>query len=73
MLTIQGNSITVMANRKTSRLTSTLNIELREKLVMYYIWRRDPDIRKIGVELFLQLRNVELEENGEDKMARKSN
>ena len=31
------------------------------------------DTKKIGADIFGELRNVALEENGEDKMARESN
>jgi hypothetical protein len=34
---------------------------------------RDLDTKKIGVEVLGELRNVVLEENGEDKMVRESN
>ena len=36
-------------------------------------WLRDLDTKKIGTEVFGELRNVVLEENGEDKMVRESN
>ena len=45
-------------NRKMSLLTRKLNIELK---------------KKIGTEVFGELRNVVQEENGEDKMFRQSN
>ena len=65
-------------NRKMSLLTSKLNIELKKKLVRCYVWSivlwlRDMDTKKIGTEVFGELRNVVLEENGEDKMVRESN
>ena len=63
-------------NRKMSLLTSKLNIELKKKLVRClehcFIWLRDLDTKKIGTEVFGELRNVVLEENGEDKMVRES-
>ena len=37
------------------------------------MWLRDLDTKKIEAEIFGELRNVVLEENGEDKMARESN
>ena len=37
-----------------------------------FIWLRDLDTKKIGVELFGKLQNVVLEENGEDKMVKES-
>ena len=37
-----------------------------------FIWLRDVDTKKIGAEVFGDLRKVVLEENGEDKMMRKS-
>ena len=37
------------------------------------IWLRDQDTNKIGAEVFGDLWNVVLEENGEDEMARESN
>ena len=37
-----------------------------------FIWLRDLDTKKIGTEVFRELRNVVLEENGEDKMAKES-
>ena len=38
-----------------------------------FIWLRDLDTKKIGTEVFGELQNVELEENGEDKMIRERN
>ena len=38
-----------------------------------FIWLRDLDTKKIGTEVFGELRNVVLVENGEDKMVRESN
>ena len=38
-----------------------------------FIWLRDLDTNKIGAEVFGELWNVVLEENGEDKMVRESN
>ena len=35
------------------------------------MWLRDLDTKKIGVEVFGELRNVVLEKNGEDKMIKK--
>ena len=35
------------------------------------MWIRDLDNKKIGAEVFGELRNVMLKENGEDKMTRK--
>ena len=32
------------------------------------VWLRDLDTKKIGAEVFGELRNMVLEENGEDKM-----
>ena len=37
-----------------------------------FIWLRDLGTKKIGTEEFGEFRNVMLEENGEDKMARES-
>jgi hypothetical protein len=37
----------------------------------YFIWLRD--LEKIGAEIFGDLRNVILEEKGEDKMVREHN
>ena len=34
------------------------------------MWFRDLDNKKIGAEVFGELQNVMLEENGEDKMVR---
>jgi hypothetical protein len=39
----------------------------------YFIWLRDLDTKRIGTEVFGELRNVVLKENGEDKMVRESN
>ena len=39
----------------------------------YFIWLRDLETKKIGAEVFEELWNVVLEENGEDKMVRESN
>ena len=39
----------------------------------YFIWLRDLDIKKIGKEVFGEVLNVVLEENGENKMVRESN
>ena len=36
------------------------------------VWLRDMATKKIGAEIFGKLRNVVLEENGEDKMVRES-
>ena len=36
-------------------------------------WLRDLDNKTIEAEVFGELRNLMLEENGEDKMARESN
>ena len=38
-----------------------------------FIWPRDLDTKIIETEVFGELRNVVLEENGEDKMVRESN
>ena len=38
-----------------------------------FIWPRDLDTKKIATEVFGELRNMVLEENGEDKMVRESN
>jgi hypothetical protein len=38
-----------------------------------FIWFRDSGPNKIGKELFGELPNVMLEENGEDKMVREIN
>ena len=38
-----------------------------------FIWLRDLDTKKIATQVFGELRNVVLEENGEDKMVRESN
>ena len=40
------------------------------KLEHCFVCLRDLDNRKIGVKVFRELRNVVLEENGEDKMVR---
>ena len=66
-------------NRKISLLICKLNIELKKKIRQVlclehcFIWLRDLDTKKIGMEVFGELRNVVLEENGEDKMVRESN
>ena len=65
-------------NRKMSLLTSKLSIELKKKLVRCCVWSialygSDLDTKKIGTEVFGELRNMVLEENGEDKMVRESN
>ena len=62
-------------NRKMSLLISKLNIELRKKLDKYYVWSiafydSDTWTQKIGVEIFRDIRNLVLEENGEEKMAK---
>ena len=76
------NMITAIAkeafNRKMSLLTSKLNIgqeEIGQVLCLEhcFIWLRDLDAKKIGTEVFGELRNGVLEENGEDKMVRESN
>ena len=60
-------------------MTSKLNIELKKKLVKCYVWSialygsRDLDTKKIWAEVFRELWNVVLEENGKDKMVRDSN
>ena len=64
--------------QKNITFTSNLNIEFRKKLVRfmfeaYIVWLKETDIKKIGVEIFGELQNVELEENGEEKMAKESN
>jgi hypothetical protein len=38
-----------------------------------FIWLRGLDTKKIGAEVFGELWNVVLEENGEDKIVRESN
>jgi len=38
-----------------------------------FIWLWDLDTKEIGTEVFGELWNVMLEENGEDKMVRESN
>jgi hypothetical protein len=38
-----------------------------------FIWLRDLDTNKIGAEVFGELLNVALEENGENKMVTESN
>jgi hypothetical protein len=38
-----------------------------------FIWLSDLDIRKIGAEVFGELLNVVLKENGVDKMVRENN
>ena len=58
--------------RKISFLKSKLNIELRKKLEHCFIWLRDLDAKKIGAEIFRELWNVVLDENGEDKMISES-
>ena len=57
-------------NRKVSPLRRKLNIELRKKLVGCYVWSialYGSEIKTIGTDVFRELRNVMLEENGEDK------
>jgi hypothetical protein len=39
----------------------------------YTVWLRDPETKKIGTEIFGELRNVVPEEKVEDKMVRESN
>ena len=64
-------------NRKMPLLTSKLNIELRKKLVICYVW----SIALYGSETWtlIKLKRKylesfeELEENGEHKMVRESN
>ena len=66
-------------NRKMSLLTSKLNIELKTKVIRCYVWSialygsETWTLKKIGTEVFGELRNVVLEENGEDKIVRESN
>ena len=66
-------------NRKMSLVTSKLNIDLKKKLVGCYVWSialYGSEIwttKKIGVEVFRELRSVVLEENGEDKRVSESN
>ena len=38
-----------------------------------FIWLRDLDTKTIGTDVFGELRNVVLDENGEDQMIRKNN
>ena len=38
--------------------------------LFYGIWLKDLDTKKIGAQVFGELRNVVLEKNGEDKMVR---
>ena len=65
--------------RKMSLLTSKLNIELKKKLVRCFVWSivlygsETWTQKRIGTEVFGELRNVVLEENGEDNMVRESN
>ena len=63
---------------KISVLIRKVNIELRKNLVVLcmdhcIILLRDLDTKKTGGELIGELRNVVLEENGEDKKVRVSN
>ena len=66
-------------NRKISILTSTLNTEVKKKLVLNlqycFTWARELDTKRIRAEMFGELRNVmlELQKNGEDQMVRESN
>ena len=54
-----------------SLLASKLNIEIKTKLVRCYVWSIDlygsQTWTLIGAEVFLELWNVVLEENGEDE------
>ena len=63
-------------NRKISLLTKKLRIELGKKLVSNYVWSiyqlRDLDAKK-RAKVFVEVLNMVLEENGEDKMVRESN
>ena len=49
--------------------TTKLNFNLI--LEHCFIWLRDLDTKKIGTEVFGELQNVVLEENGEDKWSEK--
>ena len=65
-------------NRKISLLTSKLNNELTLKLIRFclehcIIWLRNLNTKKTGAEVFGELRNVVLEENGKDKRVRENN
>ena len=55
--------------RELSRFNYDQVLYLEHRIV----WLRDLDTRKIEEEIFSELRNVVLEENGEDKMVRVSN
>ena len=62
-------------NRKISLLTIKLNIEFRKELIRSNVWKiamysLETWRQKIGTELIGELRNVILEDNGEDKMVR---
>ena len=64
-------------NKKMPLFASKLDIESRKKLFKvlsldhFFIWLADLYTKKIGVEVFVKLWNVVLEENGENKMIRK--
>jgi hypothetical protein len=64
-------------NRKTAFLTCKLNIELRKKLVRFISVTFHFIAQRAGHEenssgVFVGCRNVVLEENGEDKMMKRS-
>ena len=66
-------------NRKISLFTSKLNTELTKKLCRCYVriivlyGSETGTLRKLEQQVFGDFRNVVIEENGEDKMARESN
>ena len=59
------------ASKRDSSLISQIGLVLY--LEHCFIWLRDLDPKKIGAEVFGELWNMVLEENGEDKMVRESN
>ena len=64
-------------NRKTQLLTSKLNTfqeEIGQMLCLEncILWLRDLETKNIGAEVFGELQNVVLEDNGENKMVRES-
>ena len=60
----------VIAKETFSRIISLLTSELKIDGALLYMAL---DTKKIGAEVFEEPQNMVLEENGEDKMVRKSN
>ena len=76
------NEVYSLSRRKSQQYKAytggSLSTGHREKLVRYYVWTllyilRDLDTKKVGADVFGEIQNVALEENGEDKIVKENN